>query len=90
MYFQRLKIGYEINGMMFEIKQNEKLKHEQIFYVQHDLWLHEFEQYDLRINESKKFLSGLFQMMKKREKKLKQNQRKRRKNHFGTDGIEKH
>jgi hypothetical protein len=44
----------------------------------------------LYINELKNYGIGHSQMMKKTEKKLKQNQRKRRKNHFGIDGIEKH
>ena len=90
MYSQKLRIGYEINGMMFEIKQNGKQKLEQIFYVQHDSLLHEFEQCDLHINELKNSLNGLSRMMMKM-KKLKRNQRKKRKkSHSGTDGIEGH
>jgi hypothetical protein len=43
----------------------------------------------LYISELKVYGTGLFQAMKKRKKKWKPNQRKKRKNDFGIDGMEK-
>ena len=35
--FEKHGIGYENNGKMYEINQNEKVKSEKIYFVQHDL-----------------------------------------------------
>ena len=43
-FLKNEKIGYESNGTTYETKKNEKQNDEKIYYVQHDLLLHEYEQ----------------------------------------------
>ena len=63
-FFEKQKIGYEINEIMYGVEINEKNSHEQIYFVQHDSQQHEFEQQRQLINELKNYGIGLSEMMK--------------------------